>query len=1432
VNKVIKQQVSFEKGMVETFKQEGLGANENLTSVLYLENYNPNLEQMSLIKRPGISQDSLTNYEGLNYYRGGGTFSGTLPLLTDPAGANEIANGALMPYTAPLIQDVTKFNNLVTDFIQHFAILETSNFSSNKTQLLFSKAFVEYNLVIEALMPKLSTLGTQEIPSVMVTSFSKCLDTPASNVPVTRWYNAWKNCFDMVGRVTGNFSIAMKLNQTFPGWWALGNFRDAIRYGESMLFSTSFTSDEMNALFPTIANQKLLLDYLYPVYKWALWDIRKKRYENNQFWNGVALAGQTGTTTLENIANNRLTGWKILTPTRPKGISAGIQYRTTKHEALSVFKQVDPQSNTPSTTVANNTWFDFNLMLWSEKIEDNIAYFNRFATGAANSTTASEVRTEGMLFSRVNGVVPSVNTIEYPRHNGVVKALNTLANLLNVNTFQNAYYTTSGGGGDGMMIVPEIHGRKVEAKSYVDKLGRAIKGILTTFGSVGGRTCNALLNISFPNYVQAQLPRPYFEGDELHFVTTIKINNIEYLLLNQKVVLGSDVFGVTLVEPHRTTVNTVTGNGDTSNFVVTPNCGAGEVGGPIAAVPYFARTTVDPLNPPINQDLFNYGRAVQTAGYADLGDPRPRDINAIIGERVVLVNGKPFTHSGGTPDKTFGGQSTLLKSWNTIGFTILLSLKMMQTLIEQNASSINVYLLEANQEEDFFNKVGIFSAQEPPQVLYKPSRQVDTENADFSKFGLLKKFLIDGKGNLFSYDFTNEQSYSKFNRRATNAWRQDNGYVWAVPQNYTATTPMFTTSNEPSVSVNGLQDWTRQNYLRNTLTNDTSVSVVSNTRTGNYWSPDFYVWDYPTDTTFLALGGSGKYWEGTGSELVCNIQGITFISGCRNESFELEQATVRWGVIQNGAASYDAFYVENEIKFGALPHTALVNYRDTLWVFNREEFYRLALPNPYDISTWQSLDKQEGQGAFCSKQTAVTPYGIAYCNENGIWLSDGSKPQSLTNNPNQGIGITGLYQRVAMNVDNGLNPAQHIMSGLEQHPLVGNIPLVPVGLTFNPKNELVYDLENDELVYITEANMNYTTLQGSSTNPDAELRLVFNFAKQNWRTETYVNGRLDRTTVDVSTATSFLRSNFTTGGSNTAGFFAELSTSLNSATNGRMHVANPNIWTLRNNFVHRTNATQKLDSSVNLSMFLPQFLKPNKSLTYDVQTGTLNYNVLEDRNYMINGILTMVTGLVKCPSLYGATPPGGNSESARLPIIGKFITHILSDGNDDHILKRVLATLGVRGDSVTATPIGTGYTYSIPANATPATYKSMNYANTGLPISLAQDPCIAYEPRTKHKSLPLSATGMGNRTLFTDLIAMNFATKNSAAINPFVSTLQTPGGTNQVDAVQRYNMSESLVLDAPLNAQYRFIRFVFQSEVIQKVFGFVFESVKYNRRSQ
>lgn len=402
--------------------------------------------------------------------------------------------------------------------------------------------------------------------------------------------------------------------------------------------------------------------------------------------------------------------------------------------------------------------------------------------------------------------------------------------------------------------------------------------------------------------------------------------------------------------------------------------------------------------------------------------------------------------------------------------TIAIRKAMITGLIENGCTEISLYAVQPDDSQHIIKSLGLNSTTEPDGIVYCKPKSI-TQDYDYSKYALVKHFSLVGKNEtIIDYKSIKRQ------RLKTNAWKDytagSTEYAMAVPVQEGTDDPYTTV---PPFDNIGDSDWTK----------------------AKTWTPDFYLWDYPTDEP-LILNYSGRIWDGVGARCCAVVKGRTFIGGCYDEKGIEEQAIVRYSIVQGGVISPDLFAEEDILRVGHEPITALVEFREQLWVFNRTKNYRIQMRDIVNISSWEFLEAVV-QGAHHPKHIAVTPYGVVYANEAGVWLSDGADPQNIA------VPILGTYTYVA-------SFESITGSRLNHFAEAGNMVIPNINVDANQHisgngdkeinmyMECVYDAVNDEIQIL--APMFNSSERGEAVH-DIQAKLVFSFRFRNWRVETY-----------------------------------------------------------------------------------------------------------------------------------------------------------------------------------------------------------------------------------------------------------------------------------------------------------------------------------------
>jgi len=383
-------------------------------------------------------------------------------------------------------------------------------------------------------------------------------------------------------------------------------------------------------------------------------------------------------------------------------------------------------------------------------------------------------------------------------------------------------------------------------------------------------------------------------------------------------------------------------------------------------------------------------------------------------------------------------------------------------LVAWGVERINVYIAKASETKSRFKSIGLFSISKNVPATYYGLPEKEYWDDNPQNYGLLRSFVFDGRTDGFA-DVENFDEWRTFYRGDPvdiNSWGSLPDRVISWPMN--ADGDPYNSSVFPFF--------------------------------GNFpMTPDYFIWDYATGAPTLSLNSDGTYWHGRSARCVEQIKGRVFLGGTIDEQGEEEEGTVRYSAVQGANISLDVFNKADWLKFGALPITALKEYREQLWVFNRHEVYRLQMPSVTQPESWELLEKTSGQGSYNPKTVVSTPYGVVWCNDNGVWISDGRIPENIAQ------AIVPSYQWLAI---------------MRPHPLmrINKIKPVPIEDGYNRYLTLSYDPVKDSLIITTPFLDLVEGEDAPTTTPDSdvfsqdhefkgELSLIFDFASKTWRAE-------------------------------------------------------------------------------------------------------------------------------------------------------------------------------------------------------------------------------------------------------------------------------------------------------------------------------------------
>lgn len=294
-------------------------------------------------------------------------------------------------------------------------------------------------------------------------------------------------------------------------------------------------------------------------------------------------------------------------------------------------------------------------------------------------------------------------------------------------------------------------------------------------------------------------------------------------------------------------------------------------------------------------------------------------------------------------------------------------------------------------------------------------------------------------------------------------------------------------------------------YKRRTVDTDHSNYGVNNVKV-NEWEFDgtgfigkkmdgltvrseFYIWDYMNRTgepLATNLGSALVLWKGKGASVIASIKGATFIGGCLDSIGKLEVGLIRKSLLQGAVQSTDTFAEVDYIKVGNETHTALIEFRGQLWAFSRTQTHRIQMRDMSDLDTVEVLEVLESNGTFSPKTVIASPYGVAWLNESGCWLSNGGEPTLLSKE------IEPLYLHIVKG---------KLWQGSNGDQIQFQTPLA--GKTWNTTMQIVYDPLEYNIVISSQAERQPHLVVTEGAAKPLDFRLLYSVTYKNWRIETY-----------------------------------------------------------------------------------------------------------------------------------------------------------------------------------------------------------------------------------------------------------------------------------------------------------------------------------------
>lgn len=247
---------------------------------------------------------------------------------------------------------------------------------------------------------------------------------------------------------------------------------------------------------------------------------------------------------------------------------------------------------------------------------------------------------------------------------------------------------------------------------------------------------------------------------------------------------------------------------------------------------------------------------------------------------------------------------------------------------------------------------------------------------------------------------------------------------------------------------------------------------VSNSN-GDPWTGDFCIWDYNLTGPSLYdnVGDLLSEWDGRGARTVDNMKGITLIGGCIDNKYKEEIGRVRHSYVKDGNYSRDAFAEIDFFDISKNSITAIRTFREQVFVFTEKEVTRMQVPDILDEFKWEVLEAWEGQGTYSVNTVCKAPSGMYWCNQSGIWHSDGREPQNIS------LSILELYY--ALMFDNSYKNY-----GITSYDTIIN---------YDKTCTIDYDTTLDEVI------VNFIKFYDGKK---CSFRLIYNVVGTNWRIET------------------------------------------------------------------------------------------------------------------------------------------------------------------------------------------------------------------------------------------------------------------------------------------------------------------------------------------
>jgi hypothetical protein len=1118
-------QISFEQGMVDTVVSDYDYQDSDLKwqapqsrSAVFIKNYDPAIVKGALTKRAGYGFlreiGEQTNIDmGLVDWRRQTT--PTIKGIPNDFVASTSINVDLGRFTDLVDQEQHPFNQLGTGYQDPYVICGATSVAYNKP--LSQQVLVYFTRYVTGSSPN-------QAERTRIVHYGFHL-SGANSLP--RWYNPHTNG-GLGGSDHANGSVRTgTLPHPYPGWDVYGTFTDAAKHGGTLVFTTDVATNTYpwaNGVISgtTFAWTNPFVINMYPCYVWTYWDIRRKRNDNRKFWN-IINENPVGSVPLSDLtpnydANHKYSHFKVLTPslklTRDTNFVSWKAYQATDVISAAV---VDSRiiSGFPAGDVNDVLSAQaFGALPINSAVEVAIIEF-RGRRYNANAVTASGLTPNDIPTDRLTVVKEYPWLNEYSEHINTIEILNTnptwptvvaseywklhnpvTQTLENITILDAEIGIGQANKRRGKVIAATMTGTTRDVRIANGKIGDDFKEIKdSSYWTVG---------ISLPNYLAANAPRPWMQGEEIPLCLTATIRGAEVVVATHthivqmtdykgypsmwwpayyyETVLGQNGGGVTPTDDWSEAPSGNPAYGCFINKEVISEAfylsydGLIRINGravyiaPVRGYSYrpfgwtagndihyaiyknFKPWCIEPFNPTANHPHVVEENENLAAPFTDAYTRQLIYHRATDFDFTNIVAGQPYSS-----DNNASGYRKEHTSPKTIAITLKIDSNRLGELLELGIESLNVYCAQPG-ENSLFNSVGLYSLTDPTPGIYMLPDKPEAD--DYTKYRLVKKFIIDGDG----------APFNNFGKPADNTyWKK---YYTGQP----VATNSWVLNQFGTLTATGQQ---KKTDLSDPLNPITALQATQRL------TPDFILWDYPISQT-LSLNSSGNYWEGRGAKLVCNIKGRTFLGGCIDKYGEEEQAVIRYSDVQSGVITLDVFSEESQLRVGGLPHTAFAEYREHIWIFNKQECHRIQMPDVVDITSWEYLDKIPGQGTFNNKTVITTPYGVVWANEGGVWLSDGRMPENLAEQ------VLTFYKAMSTNAP-------------PYYSTKVNFPLFPYDeFGQNPYMEVAYDEFKNELV-VCSPSVIYVGVTDYRPEDHQQLneewRLVYSFASKVWHVQ-------------------------------------------------------------------------------------------------------------------------------------------------------------------------------------------------------------------------------------------------------------------------------------------------------------------------------------------